>query len=305
VVTTAASALPGANAITFTVTSPTTSATDTKAESVLINTIRYLSLTPPNAGQIFPGGSVVYTHTLTNQGNVTEGDGTASTITLTHPTSGVTTGWSNIVYWDSNNNGVLDPADVVASGIALNTVGFTGLAPGTSVRLFVKVLAPASGAAGDINTSNLTAVVVGTISSVLAPAAVVASDTTTVIVGQVLLNKTQALDASCAGNFAGSTFSTASISSGAIPGACVLYKITATNVGTANVTGVVISDATPSNTVYKSFAGSAGVIPAASTTVGTMSSVPLDTAAGTIQAAVGTLTPGQVAVITFGVRINP
>jgi hypothetical protein len=42
----------------------------------------------------------------------------------------------------------------------------------------------------------------------------------------------------------------------------------------------------------------------ASTTVGTITN-PANGGAGTIVATVGTLAPGQSAVITFGVQINP
>lgn len=294
VVTSPATALPGANPITFTATSPTTGVSDTKAEIVTVNTVRSITLTPPNAGQVFPSGSVVYAHTLANTGNVSE-----VAIAITDPLSGVSAGWNNVVYLDSNNNGTLDPADAVVSGTTL-----AALAPATSVRLFVKVLSPASAAAGDINTSSLTATITGVINAVAAPAAAIAVDNTTVIVGQVILAKTQALDAACAGNFAGATFSNAPITVGAVPGACVLYKITATNVGTANVTSVIVSDATPANTTYNSFAG---VSPATTTlgTIGSPTALPTTLTAGTISANVGVLTPGQSAVITFGVKINP
>jgi uncharacterized repeat protein (TIGR01451 family) len=178
------------------------------------------------------------------------------------------------------------------------------------VKLFVKVLSPASAAAGDINTSSLTATVTGLINLVAAPAAAIAVDNTTVIVGQVLLSKTQALDANCDGISdagAGLGFSNASITTGAKPGACVLYQITATNVGTANVTTVVISDATPANTTYNTGAvcPAAGTVVAASTIVGAVVTPPTNCAAGTISVAVPTLTPGQTGVVSFGVQINP
>jgi uncharacterized repeat protein (TIGR01451 family) len=304
VVSTTPSASPGVTNLTFAATSPTTNATDTKAEIVTVNTVRSVTLTPPNAGQVFPSGSVVYSHTLTNNGNVTEGAGGAgSVITFTDPLTGMSTGWNNVVYWDSNRNGTLDPADLVVSGVALNAVtGFTGLLPGASERFFVKVLAPASAAAGDINMSTLTATVTGVLNTVAAPASVVAADTTTVIVGQVILAKTQALDALCDG-VADTAFSNGQITTGAIPGACVMYRITATNVGTASVTGVVVSDATPANTTYIAIGASV-----AATTVGTIGSpiaLPASGSAGTVSANVGVLTPGQAALVSFGVKINP
>ncbi len=305
VVTSPASALPGNNPITFTATSPTTGVSDTKAEIVTVNTVRSITLTPPNAGQVFPSGSVVYTHTLTNTGNVSE-----VAINMTDPLSGVVTGWANVVYLDAVTGvvGSLDPADTIVSGATL-----AALAPGASVKLFVKVLSPASAAAGDINTASLTATVTGVINTVAAPAAAIAVDNTTVIVGQVLLSKTQALDALCNG-VADTAFSNASITAAtAVPGACVMYQITATNVGTAPVTTVIVSDATPANTTYIDYSVAvmpiaAPVLPAASvpaaTTVGTITA-PATGAAGTIQATVGTLAPAASALISFAVRINP
>lgn len=304
VVTTIPTATPGSNPLTFTVLSPSSGASDTKAEVVTVNTVRSITLTPPNAGQVFPGGSIVYAHTLTNNGNVVEGSAAGasptsavSTITLTDPMTGATAGWANIVYWDSNNNGILDATDLVVTGVPLNTVaGFTGLAPGASIRLFTKVFSSAAAVMGDVNTATLTATTSGIAVPVTAP------DITTVIAGKVDLFKTQALDANCDG-VADTAFSATAIgtiatpNAGAIPMACLMYQITATNNGVAPVTTVVVSDATPANTTY--FA-----TPAAATTVGTITA-PANGATGTVTATVGTLNPAQAATISFSVKINP
>ena len=122
-----------------------------------------------------------------------------------------------------------------------------------------------------------------------------AQDQTTVIAGELRLLKEQALDANCDG-VADTGFVQSNITTGAIPGSCVIYRITATNAGTSNVTSVVVSDATPSFTVYNN-------VPPASTTVGTISA-PANGTAGTISATVGTLTPGQSAVVIFAVKIQ-
>lgn len=307
VVTSPASALPGNNPITFTATSPTTGVSDTKAEIVTVNTVRSITLTPPNAGQVFPSGSVVYTHTLTNTGNVAE-----VAIGLTDPMSGVSAGWANVVYLDNAGAGVvgvLDPADTVVSATTL-----ASLAPGASVRLFAKVLSPASAAAGDINTSSLTATITGVINTVAAPAAVVAVDNTTVIVGQVLLVKTQMLDLLCAGNLA-AAFSNAPIpqAAGAIPGACIVYQITATNVGTAPVNNVIVSDATPANTAYACKGPLAARVAATGNALvaltgggAAVATAPATCSAGTISSGtIPSLAPGASAVLTFGVQINP
>ena len=123
----------------------------------------------------------------------------------------------------------------------------------------------------------------------------VATDSTTVIAGNLTLNKAQALDTACTGATGATVYTPANLS--AKPGQCVLYQISVTNVGSANATAVVVSDATPAYTTLSS---------APATTVGTIAAgAPAVGGVGTVSANVGTLTPGQAAVLTFGVRITP
>jgi uncharacterized repeat protein (TIGR01451 family) len=206
------------------------------------------------------------------------------------------------VYWDKNNNGTLDPSDPVITNLSALTGGtngastVAGLSPGESAVLFVKVTAPAGAANGVSDTATLTAAITGSISSVSAPAAAIATDSTSVIISQVTLQKTQALDANCDG-VADTVLSPNPITSGVLPGACLRYEITATNAGPVAVTGLVISDATPVQTTYHA-------TQAAATTIGTVTA-PTGGASGTVQATVGTLAPGQSVVLSFGVRITP
>jgi trimeric autotransporter adhesin len=299
----AASPAPGQN-VYFRVQSPTSGAVDRKTDAVIVTTVRSVTLTTVNSGQVFPGGSVVYTHQLTNNGNVLEGD-TAGEVILSNVMSGAVSGWSTIIYWDRNNDGVLDAADPIVTDAAQLVAGTNGtstaagLTPGETVRLFTKVIAPNSATTGAVNTSTTTVTVNGVVNGVAAPAALSTTDTTTVIAGQVRLIKEQALDANCDGTPEGA-FAQSNITTGAIPGACIRYRITATNDGTANVASLVVSDATPANTVYSTGGGAA----AAATTVGTITA-PANGTTGTVQATIGTLAPNQSAVVTFGVRINP
>jgi uncharacterized repeat protein (TIGR01451 family) len=266
----------GAQAVYFQSKSPSSGALDQIHDQVTVNTVHSVTLTPNGSNQIFPGGSVVYTHTLANNGNVSE------PITFTAPiTSDSQTGWSSVLYQDTNGNGVLDAADQAVS----TSTTFT-LTPGQSVTMFVKVTAPSGAAIGAIDTTTPRAGYNSTFAT--------AQDSTTVIAGQLRLVKEQSLDATCSG--VPGTFTQGNITTGAVPGACVIYRLTATNSGTANITSVVVSDATPAFTVYNNN-------PAASTTVGTISA-PANGTAGTISATVGTLTPGQSAVIIFAVKIQ-
>lgn len=266
----------GAQAVYFQSKSPTSGALDQIHDQVTVNTIHNVTLTPNGNNQIFPGGSVVYTHSLTNNGNVAE------VITFTNPiTSDSLAGWSSVLYQDTNSNGVLDAADQ-----AVSTATTFTLNPGQSVTMFVKVTAPSGAAVGAIDTTTARAGYNATFAT--------AQDQTTVIAGELRLVKAQSLDATCSG--VAGTFVQTNITAGAVPGACVIYQITATNAGTSNITNVVVSDATPAFTVYRNN-------PPASTTVGTIVA-PANGTAGTISATVGTLTPGQSAVIVFAVKIQ-
>ncbi|NVN90478.1 MAG: isopeptide-forming domain-containing fimbrial protein [Desulfuromonadales bacterium] len=302
----------GTQEIDFRVLSPSSGANDPIRCAVDVNTIRALTVTNNQTGQVFPGGTVVYSMTVTNNGNVAEGtvpssgtpNGTSdSKVVLGVADSLVAQGWTSVVYFDENGNGIIDATDPVVTDLSFSSNSAPGLAPGESVPLLVKVFAPAGAATGDTDVATLTATTTGAINGViLAPSS--ATGTSTVISGQVTLTKTQALDANCDGT-ADTAYGQANITTGAIPGACIQYKITATNVGTASVTTLVVSDATPSNTVYN--AGTqcpaVGGTFVAATTVGTITA-PTQCSAGTISATVGALNPGSSAVVTFGVQIN-
>src|SRR5262249_33779542 len=143
--------------------------------------------------QVIPGGFVVYAHTLTNTGNVAEGNGTVSTVALSRGDSQA--GWSSALYWDTNGSGIFDAGDLPIAD--LSTLG--GLAPGASVRLFAQVFAPAGAPLGQLNTTTVTATTSnGTyVSAVPAPAS--ATDATTIINGQLTIAKAQSMDRDCNG----------------------------------------------------------------------------------------------------------
>ena len=279
--------------LTFTAASPNSGASDFVTDAVTVNAVRSIAITPNGTGQTYPGGSVVYSHTLTNTGNVTEGNGTVSSMALAAANN--QSGWTSALYYDANNNGVLDATDPQITG-NLNTVaGLSGgLAPGQSITVFDKVIAPSGASPGNVNQTTITVTTTNGSYTTTAPAPAVATDTTTVIAGNVTLTKAQALDATCAGPTGSTVYGTATLS--AKPGQCMLYQVTATNVGSANATSVVVSDATPTySTLSSAPATTAGTIAAGAPAVG---------GTGTISANVGTLAPGQAAVFTFGVKVN-
>ena len=284
-------AIPGGMPITFRALSPSTGSADKITDSVIVNTVRSVTVTPTNVGQVVPGGSVIYTHTITNAGNVAENVGGLNTITLS--LGETQAGFTSVVYLDANNNNIIDATDPVINAPA----DLGSIAVGGSKQLLVKVTASSGVGIGVLNTTTLTATTSGTINLVAAPVVVSTTDATTVISGNIVLLKEQALDANCDG-VADTAYSVATITTGAIPTACIRYRVTATNNGSANVDTLVLSDATPVSTTY------IGTNPAATVPVSPVTT-PVSGTAGTISATIGTLTPSASVVLTFGVKINP
>jgi uncharacterized repeat protein (TIGR01451 family) len=293
VVTVPAGYSAGTEQLYFRALSPTSTAIDRLHDAVAVNAVRSLSLTPNGTGQTYPGGSYVYTHTLTNNGNVTEGS-TMSTLTPALVNGG--SGWTSTLYYDTNNNGVLDAGDVLV-GATLD-LG-TGLAKGASITLFDKVIAPSGAVAGTVSATTITINTANGSYGTTVPAATVATDSTTVIAGNLTLVKEQTLDAGCTG--ATGTWTQANLS--AKPGECVMYRITVTNVGAADATGVVVSDATPAYTTINTAAATASPGQVTGPAVGASGTVTAYIGTGATTSAGGTLAAGASATITFGVKI--
>jgi uncharacterized repeat protein (TIGR01451 family) len=284
----------GTTDLYFRAASSVTGAQDTIHDAVTVNAARSVAFTPNNTGQTYPAGAVVYNHTLTNTGNVVEGNGTVSTITLS--AANAQAGWTSVLYYDANNNGVLDATDPVIPAAGLQGVLAAGLAPGQSITVFDKVTAPSGAVIGVVDTTTLTATTSNGTYTAGAPANGVATDATTIIAGNVSLVKAQGLDPTCSGTPTGGYVLT-NLGAGAVPGACIDYQITVQNLGSANATAVTVSDATPAFTTLST---------APAVTLGTITApIPAVGSAGTVTATVGTLTPGQSAVLTFGVKIQP
>lgn len=310
----------GTRDIYFRAQSPTTGALDRKHDAVTIPaTGRSITIVPNNTGQVFPNGTLVYSHTITNNGTVLEGNNAAGAGSTALVLSNSQAGWTTTLYWDNNGNGIFDGTEPVVTNLTFLSGGTAGLAAGESTTVFIRVVAPAAAATGTINATTLTATTdPGLVGGLPAPAVATATDTTTVNSSQVQLIKEQAIDATCDGTPDGA-YSSASIAS-ALPGVCIRYRITATNVGTTDVTTVNVNDATPPNTVYDDgsrnlASGTCGTGPvdaaaAAVVTGGVPPPAPPVTApacnsAGGISVTLGTLTPTQELVLTFGVIINP
>ena len=125
-------------------------AADDDIVSAISHTCR-VALEPDNSGQVAPGGSIVYSHTVTNTGVCDE--------TITFPANllaNLAAGWTAQLFLDNplaggqSIVGVLDPADA-----QLSTGSSFPLAPGARAILLVKVTAPAAATNGASNTTEL------------------------------------------------------------------------------------------------------------------------------------------------------
>lgn len=298
---------PGDYNITFRAISPTSSASDEIINTISVNTIRELSLISDNAGQVFPGGSIAYSHLLTNLGNVPEAVAATSDIGLGLSDSAVANGWTSVIHIDANNNGLLDDTDPIITSLPdANAPGFIQLdktgGANDQVRLFVKVFAPLGAPNNAINITTITATPSGVVNTIAAPAPLVNEDTTTVVLGDLSILKEQALDADNDGN-PDDAYST--LDRQARPGQSILYRVTVTNTGSADATDIKVFDTTPANTTYAGALGNdaAGQVDGVTTTPNPVNG-PANGGTGSFEFTVGTLTPGASAIIKFGVTID-
>ena len=301
VVTPPANAPAGNQEVIFKVTSPATGLSDVMSDKVTVQAKRVLGLQNDRTGQVAPGGTVVYKHILTNNGNIVEGaGGTGLPFTLTNDQQA--NGWVTTLYIDNNNDGLVDAGDTLVSGTDLAAaIGSAGIVQDGSVNLLIKVQAPTSATAGTQSSVVFTINPVDVFSQHVNP--LVNTDLTTVTTGQVRLVKEQALvDCTTGTTSTPITYTQNTVS--AKPGQCVRYRITATNDGNLDVTNVVISDQTPSYTKLKAVASGAGQSPL--TTNATLSSTSIQTegATGTVAAEKTPLTPTSSAALEFVIKVD-
>ncbi|UAY37757.1 DUF11 domain-containing protein [Moraxella osloensis] len=292
VVTPSANQAPITQNVVFTVSSPATGLSDSMTDQVVVSAKRSLSLAADNVGQVAPGGTVTYTHTLTNNGTITEGTTAGS---LPYTLTNTQSGWTTTLYVDLNNNGLADNNELVTGndlGALIATYNadnnsISGLEAGQSIKLLIKVEAPANANAG-VQNSNVLTVSPTTVSGTTT-APVSNTDLTTVNDGQIRLVKEQAI-ADCTSGVPGA-YSQNTIS--AKPGTCVAYRITATNEGNVPVTVVKINDTVPTYTTLVSGSASNNA------TVGTVTVI-----GSAIQNDVGTLNGNAAAQLKFVVKID-
>lgn len=123
---------PGVNATAFTATSTNnTGISDTINNTVTVNSFAAVDFSPDLGGNATAGGTVSYTHTLTNTGNV------ADTYNLSYVSS---QGWTYVFY-----------------DAGFNPIASVALGPGASATVIARVSVPAGATIGTTETGVLTA----------------------------------------------------------------------------------------------------------------------------------------------------
>ncbi|RYF14683.1 MAG: DUF11 domain-containing protein [Comamonadaceae bacterium] len=264
----------------------TTGSNDVVTVQVAVQTVHAVSLSPNGMQQTYPAAAVTYSHTLANIGNVSESTSFAAGFL---GDSQQVAGWTSTAYLDTNSNGALD----LGTDTLLATGSSVLLGVGQSRTIFVRVFAPAS--ATSSNPANVT-----TLTATYDTSATTSATDTTGITEGLLLLKEQ-VSTGCSTVPAGGYSSSAIAASAATaPGACIGYRITATNTTAQTISNVQVSDTVPANTLLHTAcgapAGSAGVTPGGTAADGT---------GGTVTATAASLAPTASFTATFCVRINP
>ncbi len=271
--------------------------TDTITTDLEVNLVADLSFTPDRNGTVTSPGTIVYTHTVTNNGNA-DADVTFAESGSTHPT------WTYEISTDGGTTWTsIDDPD---ASITLTT--------GTSQEVQIRVNVPDGEPIGAIDTNQITATGAYTANGLNASDTGTVTDTTTVVGGDLRIEKSAqtCADASC-------TTVTSSDGSQAKPGEYIEYTVTATNIGTADLKKVIVSDPLPSytdfisasatttasGTVYYSTDGSAWSTTApTSLAAGQAIYVAVDTSGDGAITDADLLGPGESITLTFVVQVQ-
>lgn len=279
----------GTQSIYFRALSASSGAQDIKHDAIQIDTSGVcLQLSPPNATRnVSTNGSIDYRLELTNATN-----DTLTNIEITATDSSAAK-FNHVIFMDTGN-GVLDDGDTVLTG---TPAIIASLAPRSTAVLFVKIFANSEASNGDVNTTSFD---VSTLCGG-STASVSSSLVTTVVNTNVQIRKLQAADRNCDGAIdttpPGNAFTADSFN--LEPGSCVIYQITATNIGVENAYEVKITDSTPNFTKYRNVGALPTLIP------GYAIQDPADQTGGDIVALIGVLASGEEAILEFAIQIDP
>ncbi|WP_287416501.1 DUF11 domain-containing protein [Oceanithermus sp.] len=286
---------PADDNVTITATSNADPAiSDTITTDLTVNPVADLRFTPDRNGTVTSPGTIVYAHTVSNLGNE------AASVTFaeagsTHPT------WT----YQISTDGGATWTDV-ASAAAIQ------LAPGASQEVQLRVIVPDGEPIGAIDTNRITA---NADYPTATDESASVTDTTTVVGGDLRIEKRgeTCADAAC-------TTITSADASQAEPGEFIRYTVTASNIGTADLKKVIVSDPLPGHTDFVSVSASTSVAgaqllfstdgttwsPTAPTTLATGQAVfvALDSTADGVIDENDLLAPGESITLVFTVQVQ-
>ena len=231
-----------------------------------------------------PGSSVLYTHQF-----IAGSAGSVSFSTVSTP-SPVISGWSNLIYRDSNCNGIMDGVEgstILSGGVAV--------AAGEQICIFVKEFVPAGAPNGAQDQITVTATFTPTLPP-STPQSYTRTDLTTVGTPGLTLTK-DVRNVTAVGAFGANNT--------ALPGQVLEYRITYTNAGTGVLTNVIINDATPAFTTYVASSAACGAPPP---NLSACSATTQPAGGGTgslVWTLTGPLAPGSQGTVTFRVTVQP
>ncbi len=284
---------PSDNPIDIRVASAVTGQSDRIVNQVTINTVVDVAIEADQEVQAAPGGIVDILHTVTNKSNiaVTEGDITASGLV----------DFSGAIYWDANQNGVIDATEVIVDnfndlvdGVA---VGTPGIAAGDQISLIYRVQTTSSSIAGvsEVATIALDTSLNGGANGDVDTANNSVNDKIVIVSGDVTLTKMQYIDPLCTGAVGTFTSNRLDVE----PGQCIRYRIKAENTGTTNAGNVRIRDVAPAYTLIHTCGGACAysVYPAEPASTVTMTGTTADSSHNTVL-------PGNYAQLEFTVKVS-
>ncbi len=217
-----------------TITSPISGQTASfNTDTVTVNANHNLVFSPNQSGTTTSPGTLVYPHTVQNNGNVSE--------TITFNTAAGSSNFTYIVYSDTNSNGVVDASDTVLyNGTSPATLT---VAAGASAPVLVQVTAASGLPATTVDARQINATAGTTTDNVI--------DTTTIVAGELQLSKTATLvnDANGDGKVEPRTYLTANAL--LLNRSEIKYEVRARNVGTASLANIIVFDPVPTYTDFK------------------------------------------------------
>lgn len=212
------------------VTSPLSATTASfNVDTLTVNAVKTFTFSPNRNGTAPSPGTVIYRHNISNTGNME-----ISNLTVTEVTSGNVAGWSYLYSYDSVT---FYPAASLPA---------TTIAPASNQVLFVQVSVPAGVPQNATNVLSVT--VAPTFSGdVATTGSATVSDTTIVVGGEINVVKEWSLDG--INWYKGDGTDTGTVPQVA-PLETIRYRMTLTNIGTADITAVEVFDTVPTFTDF-------------------------------------------------------